>query len=221
MLAVPFILRENRFKRVLAYHSLEHMGIITFGLGLGGPIALFGVVLHCLNHALNKALMFLAFGNIMRQYTKYGIQQEDITGILRSMPITGGILTLGGLALVGMPPFNIFMSELIILWGALSRFWNKGTPGLPRFDNWMIIGAVILFMVSTTLIFYGLVKHLGKLVLHKMLGDRKLEENFVKDLFPLVSLFFFMLLLGIWIIPPLSNLISESVRIILGQGFTQ
>ena len=67
--AIPFILNErNRFKRILAYHSLEHMGIITFGVGIGGEIALFGALLHALNHAVTKSLMFLAFGNIMRRY---------------------------------------------------------------------------------------------------------------------------------------------------------
>ena len=125
IIATPFILKEkNRFKRVLAYHSLEHMGIITFGIGIGGPIALFGALLHVLNHAITKTLMFLSFGNVMRQYEKVGIEQADITGVLRSMPVTGAIMTLGGLALVGTPPFNIFMSEFIILWGALSGTRN-------------------------------------------------------------------------------------------------
>jgi len=216
--AVPFILKENKFKRVLAYHSLEHMGIITFGLGFGGAVALFGVVLHSLNHAVTKSLMFLSFGNVIRQYDKHGIKkQEDITGIFRSMPVTGGILALGALALVGTPPFNIFLSEFIILWGVLKRFWSKDILDIPEFSHPVIIIAVILFMISTTLIFYGLVKHLGKLVLHKVEGDHKMEEKFWRDLFPLVMLFIFVLVLGVWIFPPLSGLIRESVRIILDQ----
>jgi hydrogenase-4 component F len=224
LLAVPFILKENIFKRVLAYHSLEHMGIITFGLGLGGPIAIFGVLLHALNHALTKALMFLSFGNIIRNYEEaakkdgYEYNQDKITGILRSMPVTGGILTLGGLALVGTPPFNIFMSELIILWGGLSRLVNPQVrvedhlPGLP---GWVIYFAIGLFILSTTLIYYGLVHHLGKHVLHKMPGDHRLPERFWKDLLPIVLLSGAVLLLGIWIIPPLANLINASVSIIM------
>ena len=127
LIATPFILKANRFKRVLAYHSLEHMGIITFGLGIGGSVAIFGALLHVLNHAVTKALMFMAFGNIVRSYAGAApplAPTEQPTGVLRRMPITGTLLTLGGLALVGMPPFNIFMSELIMLWGALERLWN-------------------------------------------------------------------------------------------------
>lgn len=217
IVATPLILEENPFKRVLAYHSLEHMGIITFGLALGGPIAIFGALLHSLNHAITKALMFLAFGNVMKQYEKRSIKQKDITGILRSMPLTGAFLILGGLALVGTPPFNVFMSEFIILWGALSRFWNPGIATLPRFDNRIVIMAVFLFMLSTTFIFYGLVKHLGKLVLHKTPKDEHLEKVGWTETAPLVLLSFFMLVLGVWVFPPLANLINESVKIILGQ----
>lgn len=78
VLAAPLILKEqNPFKRVLAYHSLEHMGIITFGVGIGAPLALFGALLHTFNHATTKSLMFLAFGNIMRRYEARGIQAQQ------------------------------------------------------------------------------------------------------------------------------------------------
>lgn len=217
LIATPLILKENPFKRVLAYHSLEHMGIITFGLALGGPIAIFGAILHTLNHAITKALMFLAFGNVMKQYEMHGIQQKDITGIFRSMPITGAFLALGSLALVGTPPFNLFMSEFIILWGVLNRFWNPEIATLPRFDNWIVIAVVFLFMLSTTLIFCGLVKHLGKLVLHKLPKDNRLEKIGLAETAPLVILSLFVLLLGVWVFPPLANLINESVKIILDQ----
>lgn len=240
--AVPFILKDNRFKRILAYHSLEHMGIITFGLGFGGQVTLFGMLLHSLNHALTKALMFLSFGNVKRYYDKYEIKEKAITGVLRNMPITGGILTIGGLALVGAPPFNIFMSEFIILWGILQRLWKPVEVGLPAFSSTLTIIAVILFMISTTLIFYGLVRHLGQLMLgedkrtreklFKVISlEKKISEDqetvkrpkevekFWRDLFPLLFLSFFVLILGIWIIRPLAELIQQSVAIIMGvQG---
>lgn len=219
LLATPFILKENRFKRVLAYHSLEHMGIITFGIGIGGSVALFGALLHALNHAITKSLMFLSFGNVMRQYRLVGIEQKDITGILQSMPVTGTILALGGLALVGTPPSNIFMSELIILWGAISRLGDHSQSTTPMMDNWVVIVAVILFMLSTTLIFYGLVRHLGKLVLHKMPNDQLLEERLWSDIFPLALLLLLVLVFGLWLAPPLSDLLNRSVNIILNtQG---
>jgi hydrogenase-4 component F len=210
IIATPFILKEkNRFKRVLAYHSLEHMGIITFGIGIGGQIALFGALLHALNHAITKALMFLSFGNVIRQYEKKRIEQADIKGVLRSMPVTGAIMTLGGLALVGTPPFNIFMSEFIILWGAFGALKNSVFP------PWIIAVAIGLFILSTTLIFYGLIRHLAKLVLHKLPDDARLEETWKGDLPPLAVLLGFVTLFGVTVIPPISNLITNSANIVL------
>jgi len=212
LIATPFILKKNPFKRVLAYHSLEHMGIIAFGFGIGGPIAIAGALLHMLNHAITKALMFLAYGNISRKYEKEGIL---ITGVLRSMPWSGSMLTLGGLALVGTPPFNIFMSELIILWGALSRFIPDQAPAPPAYPKPIAGIAIAVFIISTTLIFYGLVNHLKKIVLGKAEKENLREQFSWHAIVPILFLFALMLLFGTWIVPPLANLVSESVGIVL------
>ena len=170
VLATPFILKRNKFKRVLAYHSLEHMGIITFGIGIGGGIALFGSLLHALNHALTKALMFLTFSNVRRAYARQqGTSEPDeerITGVLKSMPLSGAVLLLGGLGLVGSPPFNIFFSEFIILWAAFGQIISPSQEGaqLP----WGAYAlAVALFLITVTLIFGGLVGHLARLLLDR------------------------------------------------------
>ena len=167
-LAVPLIVKGNRFKRVLAYHSLEHMGIITFGLGIGGPLALYGALLHTLNHALTKALMFLIFGRIQNEYTErlvepgqVNILESRIQGVWQSMPLSGIILASGGMALVGSPPFSIFMSEFIILWAALQKIQNQPS------SRPLMIPAVIIFLVSISIIFGGLVRHISRLLLSK------------------------------------------------------
>lgn len=217
LVATPFILKKNSFKRVLAYHSLEHMGIIAFGFGIGGPIAIAGALLHMLNHAITKALMFLSYGNITKNYEKANL---PITGILRAMPWNGGLLTLGGLALVGTPPFNIFMSELIILWGALSRFIPVKSPVQPNYPTWIAGVAVSIFVISTTLIFFGLVNHLKNQVLGKT-EKADLNEHFtltwpsISSIVPILFLFTLMLLLGFWIFPTLASLVHESVNIVL------
>lgn len=169
VLATPFILKKNKFKRVLAYHSLEHMGIITFGIGVGTPLALFGALLHALNHALTKALMFLIYGNIQYEYlsrTSTGPITEkgemSISGVLKSMPFSGTILGFGGLALVGSPPFSIFMSEFIILWAAIQNIFS---PTATEFPVAIKIGSIALFVITVTLIFGGLVGHLSRLLL--------------------------------------------------------
>jgi hydrogenase-4 component F len=213
LVSTPFILKENPFKRVLAYHSLEHMGIIAFGFGIGGPIAVSGALLHMLNHAVTKALMFLSHGNIVRKYAKDGM--STIAGALRRMPWSGGMLTLGGLALVGTPPFNIFVSELIILWGALSRFVPGKFLDGPNYHPLVSAGAITIFVLSTTLIFYGLVNHLKKIVLGSPEKDGEREKFTWPALAPTFFLFVLMLVTGIWIVPPLANLVHESVQILL------
>lgn len=212
--ATPLILRQKTpFKRVLAYHSLEHMGIIVFGLGMGGFVAVAGAILHMLNHAITKALMFLAYGNLLRHYRSEGV---PIRGALRVMPWSGTLLTLGGLALVGTPPFNVFMSEWMILWGALGRF--SPTQGkYPPYPVAFAIVAIGLFVLSTTLIFYGLVGHLRKIVLGKP-GKVIAHERFsLSAVGPLLFLFVLMLCLGVWILPPIARIVRESTEIVLSS----
>jgi hydrogenase-4 component F len=166
-----------------------------------------------LNHAVTKALMFLSHGNIVRKYAKDGM--STIAGALRRMPRSGGMLTLGGLALVGTPPFNIFMSELIILWGAFSRFIPGKSPERPAYPQSVAGVALAIFVLSTTFIFYGLVNHLKKIVLGSPEKDAEREKFTWPALAPTFFLFVLMLVTGIWIVPPLANLVHESVQILL------
>jgi hydrogenase-4 component F len=176
VLVTPFILKRNRFKRLLAYHSVEHMGIITFGIGLGTPLALYAALLHALNHALTKSLMFLVYGSVQYEYTnrlagdvEEGEVDQHITGVLKVMPVSGTILGLGGLALVGSPPFNIFMSELMILWAAFLDLHGRApsTGGGMAGEGLLVVLSIILFMLTVTLIFGGLVGHLARILLGK------------------------------------------------------
>src|SRR5262249_1116072 len=155
---------EIPIKRVLAYHSLEHMGIITFGFGLGLPIALFGALLHSLNHALTKALMFLTYGTIESSYAEQSKWDKPIRGVLRSMPAAETILGFGGLALVGAPPFNVFLSEFLILWGGIQAA-AQSAQAYSYAALVVYIAAISLFVLSIILIFAGLVLHLGRILL--------------------------------------------------------
>lgn len=110
---VPFLFVQSDFKRMLAYSSVEHMGIITLGVGIGGPIGLFGAMLHMINHAMTKSLLFFSAGAI---YQRYHTKQIDrVKGVLKSMPIVGGIFLLAAFAITGAPPFGVFISEFMIL----------------------------------------------------------------------------------------------------------
>lgn len=107
-----FILGQPDFKRMLAYSSVEHMGILALGLGLGGA-GLFGGLLHAVNHSLTKGLLFLTAGNILAAYrTKASAQ---VRGLLRATPATAVLWVAGFLAITGTPPFGVFMSKFMVL----------------------------------------------------------------------------------------------------------
>jgi hydrogenase-4 component F len=109
---------QRDLKRLLAYSSIEHMGIVAIGIGLGGALGLYGALLHTFNHSIAKTFLFFSAGNVRENYDT--LRMERIHGMARSLPWTGGALILGGLAIAGMPPFGLFVSELMILAGAFS-----------------------------------------------------------------------------------------------------
>ena len=116
VVAAVFILGQADFKRMLAYSSVEHMGILALGIGIGGA-ATFGAMLHAVNHSLTKAMLFLAAGNILALYRTKSTTR--VRGVLRTLPATGVLWLAGFLAIVGSPPFGPFLSELTILKGVL------------------------------------------------------------------------------------------------------
>ena len=110
--AAVFIVGMGHYKRLLAYSSVEHMGILALGVGLGGN-AVFGAMLHTVNHSLTKAMLFLLAGNILRRYRTASI--HDVRGMRRVMPLTAALWMAGFLAVAGSPPFGPFVSEFSIL----------------------------------------------------------------------------------------------------------
>ena len=116
--AAVFILRQADFKRMLAYSSVEHMGILSIAVGLGGG-ATFGALLHAVNHSLTKGMLFLVAGNILAVYKTKSI--ADVRGMVRILPVSGILWVVGFLSITGSPPFGPFLSELIILKSALDQ----------------------------------------------------------------------------------------------------
>ncbi|MCL1890406.1 MAG: NADH dehydrogenase FAD-containing subunit, partial [Desulfovibrionaceae bacterium] len=110
--AAVFIVGMGNFKRLLAYSSVEHMGILALGVGIGGN-AVFGAMLHAVNHSLVKAMLFLLAGNILRHYGT--TSSHDVSGLRQTMPLTAALWTAGFLAVAGSPPFGLFVSEFSIL----------------------------------------------------------------------------------------------------------
>ncbi len=114
-----FLARQRDAKRMFAYSSIEHMGIITFAFGMGGPVASFAGLLHMTVHSLTKSAIFFAVGHARQ---KSGTQiMEQIRGLLQISPTVGWGLLLGTLAILGMPPFGVFTSEFLILTTAMKQ----------------------------------------------------------------------------------------------------
>ncbi|MEI7743164.1 MAG: proton-conducting transporter membrane subunit [Chloroflexota bacterium] len=117
--ALPFIVAQGDLKRLLAYSSIEHMGLATLALGFGGPLALLGFTLHILCHGLAKATIFLAAGRLVAERGSRRIGR--LTGSLARSPVDGRALVLAAAMLAGLPPSGIFVAELAVLFGGVQR----------------------------------------------------------------------------------------------------
>jgi len=117
VVAAFFLSRQKDVKRMFAYSSIEHMGLIAFAFGLGGPIANFAGLLHMTVHSLTKSAIFFAVGHATQ---KAGTQvMSEIRGLIKVSPTVGWGMMLGSIAILGMPPFGVFASEFLILTTAM------------------------------------------------------------------------------------------------------
>ncbi len=137
-----FIVRQDGIKRLMAYSSVEHMGVIALGVGFGGLFGVAGALYHMLNHSLNKSLMFFGAGNVMRSFGTKEI--AEIRDVWRFYPVQGSLWLAGAAAITGAPPFGLFLSELIILRGGLEARYA-----------WAVAAMLILLIV----IFVGFLNH--------------------------------------------------------------
>ena len=106
------LLAQRDYKRLLAFSSIEHMGLACFGLGLG-PAGMFAALLHLTVHAAGKSVAFLLSGRVLSRVGTHDI--AGATGLLAAMPVTGGLFAAGAIALAGLPPFGLFISEVLIV----------------------------------------------------------------------------------------------------------
>lgn len=137
--AAGLIIGQADYKRMLAYSSVEHMGILAVGIGLGGT-GDWGALFHAVNHSLTKAALFLLAGNILAAYgTK---KSSDVQGALRRVPVTAALWIAGFFAILGAPPFGAFTSELAILRAAVTS------------GSWVV---VVLYSLLLAAVFAGMI----------------------------------------------------------------
>jgi hydrogenase-4 component F len=156
LIAVPFILLQWNLKRLLAYSSIEHAGIIAFGVGLGSPAAAFGAVLHLTYHSFAKPLAFFSAGTVAQLHRSSDLDVIG-TGTLGRTPVASSFLILAMIMVTGSPPFGLFFSEMVIL--------KAGFFG----PHW--IGAMTL-LGALVVLFCGFAYQVGRLVLGPQSADR-------------------------------------------------
>lgn len=196
-----FLIRQHNVKRMFAYHSIAHMGVIAFGLGVGGAIGLFAALFHCVAHSFTKALAFCSTGNIARVYgTK---DMTKMGGMIRIAPLTTILFGIAICSLVGVPGFAIFVSEFLIFKAAALK------------EAYFLMA---IFAVALAIIFIADFSHFFLATFGKVEGEvvhgseMKLGENL-----PLILLAFLVVAFGVWQFDSLTFLLDESVKSIIKQ----
>ncbi|MBI3112471.1 MAG: hydrogenase 4 subunit F [Ignavibacteriales bacterium] len=197
--AVPFILLQRDFKRLLAYSSVEHVGIIVFALGIGTPLAYFGALLHLLNNAIAKILLFLTAGNVRMAYGSRIMHK--VTGAIKVIPASATLLIVGVFAITGWPPFGIFVSEFTIV----SAGFTSGN-----------IVPAILFIGFITTIFVGFIYYTSRMVLGEPHRPVKGSDADSASLLLLGLLLGALLMLGVFIPSQLQQCIQNAVNVLKG-----
>jgi hydrogenase-4 component F len=201
LIAAPFVVAQRNFRRILAYSSIDHAGIMVAALGFGGKLGALGAMLHMLFHGVTKPLMFFCAGSVQQQFaTPYFWK---VRGVMHILPWTGGIFLMATLALTGTPPFSMFQSEFTILSAALA-----GDRG------WL----AALFLVGVVTIFAGFLVHMSRLILgtpaHAGTTGRAAECPWKLGAIALVALP--VVTLGFWLPRPLYELVLQTANIIGG-----
>jgi len=193
VVAAFLLSRQKDVKRLFAYSSIEHMGIITFAFGMGGPIASFAGLLHMTVHSLTKSAIFFAVGHAAQ---KAGTQLIDgIRGMITVSPVIGWGLALGSLAILGMPPFGVFASEFLILTSAM-REHPWATPFL---------------LVALGVAFASVFSKVQPMVFGEPTGARLPYRPAMVPVFVHLGL---VLMLGLWIPPFLADWYRQAARLI-------
>jgi hydrogenase-4 component F len=193
--AAIFIIKQTDYKRLLAYSTMEHMGLIAFSFGINTKLAIFAGIFHLLNHAFVKGLMFFSVGSVLTAFHTKKI--NEVRGLLKSMPFTSAFIILGVLAITGTPPFNVFTSEFLIFSSAFEsgKIWQ-----------------IILIVVFLIMIFAGFIYHF----FHMLMGEteKKVQSESFSMILPVFVLAVVALIFGIFIPDKIYTLLDRVSEII-------
>ena len=200
LLAGPFILTQKNLKRMLAYSSLEHVGLICVAVGMNAPLTVFGALLHMGYHALTKPVLFFTAGNIHQHYHTLDFRHIG-SGLVHTMPATALALGLAAAAVSGLPPFGLFVSELTILVGGFT-------------SNQIWVSVVILAVLIA--VFCGVLDKIARLLLGPARPGQPRERmsagHVMATGWPLCALMFFT----VWLPGSVRHLMEQAAGIIQG-----
>jgi hydrogenase-4 component F len=202
-IAAAFMIGQGDIKRLLAYSSVEHMGLLILALGLGG-VGSYGAVLHALNNGLAKVMVFLAVGNVVLAAGTSAA--DEIRGVLRRMPGSGILLVVGLFAVTGSPPFGMFISEYTIVNAAIGEH-----------HPW--VAAVVLVLLA--IIFVAMAAMILEMVYGEPSAGRMTQQHSV-DRARLVAapmvLAVLVLALGVYLPRPLTDALSSAATALGGRA---
>ena len=199
-IAVPFILIQRSYRRLLAYSSIDHGGIMVLGLGFGGALGPLGMMLHMTFHSAIKPLLFFCAGNA-QQHTGTDSLKKGAGGLLHALPVSGPMFLLATLAATGTPPFSMFQSEFTILRAGFASQWT---------------GAAVLYVALVIAIFCGFFYHVAQLVLGASNGLPCGEACRWKT-WPVIGLSAIVVMLGFWLPAPVYALVDSAARVLVVQ----
>ena len=199
--ATPFILVQTNMKRLFAYHSLEHIGIMCVGFGLSAPLTIFGAVLHMGYHALVKSTIFFAAGNIHQKH--HSLEIPSLAGLLKTMPASSILLALAVIGIAGLPPFGMFLTEFSIVAGAI------------------VTGHILIsvfFVAALATVFSGLLSHVAHLLLGKAEPEAVGPETPLSCVAAMALMIAVLTVFSVWLPASLLQLIHQAAGIIGGKS---
>ena len=200
LVAAFSMISQNDIKRRYAYCSVENMGIIAVGLGFGGPLGIFAALFHVISHSLAKGLVFCVSGNVL---LKYGTRDmTTVRGMLKIMPVSAVFLAAGTLALGGLPPFSVFLSEFMVV-----------VSGISSGHMYLVAALAVLLMVAL-----GALVHLVAVTLSGPPPESIARgEQGCMTLIPAAALLGLLLVMGTCTPAPVVNMLNAATNIVLDK----
>ena len=189
---------QTDLKRLLAYSTTENIGLILIGFGIGGPLGIAAAILHLINHSVAKTLLFCGSGNVLM---KYGTRDlRNVRGLTAIAPVTGLLIGVGAFALCGVPPFNIFVSEFMLI-----------SAGLGAGYGWLMVLCLLLLTVTLA----ALLRFIGGSLLGARPKDVEPGDVGAVETVPMMALVALVVVLGVAVPQPVANLVQNATTVVM------